>query len=202
MPTTAKPRIIGITGGIGAGKSVVCRLFSVLGVPVYDADTRAKWLTNNDPTIKAAVIAQFGQEAFTQHGLNRQYLANKVFNDQQSLNTLNGIIHPNVAKDFARWVAQHNNAHYLIKEAALMIESGSYKQVNQLVAVHAPETLRIERTLQRDPHRNKAQVTAIIDKQLPEQQRLSKAHHVIHNDGSRALIPQVMQLHQTFMAGH
>ncbi|ELR70695.1 Dephospho-CoA kinase [Fulvivirga imtechensis AK7] len=194
------PLKVGVTGGIGSGKSLVCKIFSILSVPVYKADARAKWLTNNDPVIKERIVEKFGKEAYNFHGLDRDYIANIVFNDPEKLKILNSIVHPEVGKDYDRWVYDHNSAPYLINEAALMFESGSYKKLDSVINVSAPESLRIQRVLKRDPFRSEKEVKAIIAKQLPESERQERADYNIFNDEKQMLIPQVLGMHQKFLA--
>ncbi|MCS7019792.1 MAG: dephospho-CoA kinase [Cytophagales bacterium] len=190
---------VGVTGGIGSGKSTVCRIFMVLGIPVYDADSRAKWLQTHDPLLKSQIIQHFGAHAYLPDGsLNRTYLAEQVFSHAERLQLLNSLVHPRVAEDSAQWLALQQAAGkpYAIKEAALMIESGSYKQLDLLIVVTAPEEVRIQRILQRDPQRSREQITAIISKQMPENEKIKFADFVICNDGNQMLIPQVMNVHQ------
>lgn len=196
------PLKIGVTGGIGSGKSLVCKIFSLLEIPVYNADARAKWLTNNSPVIKEHIIEKFGKEAYNQQGLDRDYIVNIVFNDPERLQELNSIIHPEVGKDYDHWVNENNTAPYLINEAALMFESGSYKKLDKVINVSAPESLRIQRVLRRDPFRSEKEIKAIIAKQLHESERQERADYNIFNDEKQLLIPQVLNLHQKFMAGN
>ncbi|MBC3539635.1 dephospho-CoA kinase [Rufibacter sediminis] len=190
---------IGITGGIGSGKSIVCRCFQLLGVPVYDSDTRAKWVMNHDSELRDQLIAAFGPETFdAQQNLNRAYLSQKVFHNAPELAKLNGLVHPQVRKDFYSWVAQQQTP-YLLKEAALMFESNAYTQVDHVLTVSAPLSLRLSRTLQRDPHRTAAEVEAIMGKQLSEEERVSRAQFVLYNDEAQLVLPQVVQLHQKFL---
>ncbi|MTI41599.1 dephospho-CoA kinase [Fulvivirga lutimaris] len=188
---------VGITGGIGSGKSLVCKIFSSLGIPIYDADSRAKWLTSNNETIKASIIAHFGAEAYTGVGLNREYIAGRVFNNKQELEVLNGIIHPEVGKDYKLWVESQSSA-YVIKEAALMFESGSYKVLDKVINVTAPVPLRIQRVLKRDAFRTEKEIQAIIDKQLSDEERIKRSDYIINNDEQEMLIPQVLKLHEEF----
>lgn len=193
---------VGITGGIGSGKSTVCRIFAVLGVPVYDADSRAKWLQTHDESLKNQIIHHFGKAAYAADGsLNRSYMAAQVFNQPEKLQLLNSLVHPRVAEDSAQWLARQQAASkpYAIKEAALMIEAGSYKQLDVLIVVTAPEEVRIARVLQRDPQRSPEEVAAIISKQMPESEKVKIADYVIVNDGSHMLIPQIIRLHQELL---
>ncbi|GAA4390013.1 dephospho-CoA kinase [Hymenobacter koreensis] len=190
---------VGITGGIGSGKTVVCRLFATLGVPVYDADTRAKWVMRHDATLRAELIAAFGPEAYLPSGeQNRTYLAAKAFNDPAELARLNSLVHPRVGADFAQWAAAQRQAGhpYLLKEAALLYESGSYKQLDRIITVYAPQELRQRRVLHRDPHRTPDDVLSIIGKQLSEEEKLQRADFVLYNDDQQPLLPQVLSLHE------
>ena len=192
---------IGITGGIGTGKSLVCRIFAQLGIPIYDADSRAKWLMNHDPTLKEAIKAQFGQEAYSATGaLNRAYLASIVFGQQEKIEVLNQLVHPAVAKDYTQWV-QMQQAPYLLKEAALMIESGSYRSLDQLIVVSAPLDLRIARIRRRDPQRSEEEIRGIISKQMPEEEKLSYAQVVLPNDEKQALLPEALRCHEHWRQG-
>jgi dephospho-CoA kinase len=193
------PRQIGITGGIGAGKSLVARVFAALHVPVYDADSRAKSIMNGDPDLKADLIQAFGPEAYTAAGeLNRNYLAATVFGDARKVALLNSLVHPRVGADYAHWVERHAHFPYLLKEAALLFESGSYQTLHQVIAVSAPLSLRIRRVLLRDSHRTEADVAAIIARQMDEDEKQLRADYVVYNDEKRLLIPQVLELDRTF----
>lgn len=195
-----KPLEIGVTGGIGSGKSLVCKIFSLLGVPVYNADNRARWLTNNDQNIKQSLIAEFGSQAYNESGLNRDYMAGKVFNDPEQLSILNGIVHPAVGKDYDQWVNEHHEHAYVIKEAALIFEAGSYKRLDKVINVSAPEELRIARVLQRDPFRTEKEVKSIIEKQMAESERQQRADYNVYNDEKQMLIPQILNLHKEILS--
>lgn len=188
-----KPFLVGITGGIGSGKSTVCRIFETLGVPVYYADDRAKLLLKEDEVLRNEVISCFGKKSYLSNGeLNREYLADRVFKVDSELQKLNSLVHPAVARDFQRW-AQLNEHKILLKEAALLIENQTYKSMNYLITVLAPEKLRIERVLMRDAHRSKEQTRDILSKQVDDELRKSTSDLLIHNDGNRLLIPQVLK---------
>jgi len=193
---------IGITGGIGSGKSVVCRLFQVLGVPVYDSDFRAKWVMVNDAQLRDELQATFGPETFDAAGqINRSHLTRVAFADPANLARLNGLVHPAVGRDFAQWVSlrETEGHHYILKEAALLYESGAYRQLDQIITVFAPLEIRQARVLRRDPHRSLDDVLTIIDKQMSEEEKKQRAEHLIRNDDEHLLIPQVLQLHEHFM---
>jgi len=192
------PYQVGITGGIGSGKSLVCRiLHRGFDAPVYDADSRAKYLMQHKRELIEQIIQHFGKEAYTPDGtLNNAYLAERVFHDVQAVKQLNALVHPQVALDYQAWLMTHKQAPYVVREAALMIESGAHASLDLLVLVTAPVEIRIRRVLLRDPHRNRAQVEAIIAKQISEEERRRYAHYVIENDGSRPLLPEVVALHE------
>ncbi|MDX5346015.1 MAG: dephospho-CoA kinase [Hymenobacteraceae bacterium] len=194
---------IGITGGIGSGKSVVCRVFQLLGVPVYDSDARAKWVMANDQELHKELTKAFGAEVFdAQHQLNRTYLAQLVFNNPEQLNLLNSLVHPHVGRDFTNWMAAQTTAPYVLKEAALMFESNAWKQMDKIITVYAPLDVRIDRVLKRDPHRTRQDIQNIIDKQLQEEEKLERADFVVYNDDTQLVIPQVLNLHQQFLEKH
>lgn len=189
---------IGITGGIGSGKTTVCKIFESLGIPVYYADDRAKALMTDNMELVSAIKDLFGDQAYLEDGsLNRPFIASIVFNDKKKLAQLNGLVHPAVAKDGIIWQQSQSLVPYTLKEAALLIESGSYQAMDYLVTVWAPRETRIQRVLQRDGT-TREEVEARMDKQMPEFEKLKLAHFVIINDGERSLVKQVQQLHRRF----
>lgn len=189
---------VGVTGGIGSGKSMVCRIFTILGIPVYNADDRAKDLMLENSGLRQSIIQAFGTDSYSEKGeLNRKYLANLVFQDQSNLNKINDLVHPVVGEDYKHWVNMNVQTHpYIIKEAALLFESGSYRELDVITVVTAPEELRINRVLARDSHRDRNQVLSIISKQLPEEELVEKSDYVLVNDERQPLIQQVLDLHQ------
>ena len=192
---------IGITGGIGSGKSTASRLFHALGVPVYDADTRARWLMEHDAALHRQLGAAFGTVAFDAAGhLNRPALAALVFGRPDRLAQLNALVHPRVGEDFAHWAAapRPGGPGYVLKEAALLFEAGSYQQLDRVVTVFAPRAVREARVLRRDPHRSPAEVAAIMAKQLSEEEKMQRADYVLTNDDVQPLLPQVLALHAAF----
>ena len=196
---------IGITGGIGSGKSIASRLFHALGVPVYDADSRARWLMEHDAGLRQQLIAAFGPDTYDAAGrLNRPVLAGAVFRDPALLARLNALVHPHVGTDFEQWASarQHAGHAYVLKEAALLFEAGSDKQLDRVITVFAPLAVRQARVLRRDPHRSPADVQAIMSKQLSEAEKMQRASHVLINDDVQALLPQVLTLHEAFRALH
>lgn len=186
------PFVVGITGGIGSGKSTVARVFECLKVPVYNADLRARELTNDPETLKS-IHSEFGNSVFTGAVLNRKELAALVFKDEEKLVKLNKIIHPLVKEDFDSWVNK-SQFPYVIKEAAIMIESGSYKQLQELIVVSAPRDMRIERVMLRDGI-SREEVINRMDNQISEAERLKYADTLFVNDNKELLIPQIVQYH-------
>ena len=186
---------VGITGGIGSGKTTVCKMFETLGIPVYYADDRAKWLMTRAPEIRRAIIELFGAQAYENEQLNRAYIAGIVFKDPDKLKQLNAIVHPAVKKDGQAWQEQQKNIPYTLKEAALIFESGSFKDLDKVITVFAPEELRIQRILARDQTTEEA-VKARMDQQMPEEEKIARADFVIYNDGVHSLIRQVYAIHE------
>ncbi len=186
---------VGITGGIGAGKSIVCKLFKVLGIPVYDADKEAKNIMVTDASVIASLKAAFGDQVYKTSGeLDRAYLSDRVFNDEEQLNLLNSIVHPAVIRAGELW-AQAQTGPYSLKEAALLFESGSYKKLDFTIMVTANETIRIQRVMKRD-NVTEQQVRARMEKQWPDTKKTIMADAIITNDGVESLIAQVMTLHE------
>lgn len=187
---------IGITGGIGSGKSTVCKIFEVLGTPVYYADDRAKFLMVKDVELVKAIKALLGEEAYFANGqLNRAHVGNIVFKDKDRLEKLNAIVHPAVAKDGESWHFSQKNVPYTLKEAALLFEAGSYKHLDKLICVVAPKALRLKRVMERDQV-EEAAVLARMDKQWPQSKKAALSDFIIYNDGSIPLIPQVLRIHK------
>lgn len=185
---------IGITGGIGSGKTTVCKLFESLNIPIYYADGRAKWLMGNDPQLKKNITELFGEEAYLVDGtLNRVFISSVAFQNQAKLSELNALVHPAVQKDGEIWFSQQKNAPYAIKEAALLIESNSYKQLDEIIVVTAPVEVRVERVMLRD-NMKKESVMARVSKQMSDKERAQFADYVIDNNG-KDLMEQVMKIH-------
>src|SRR5690606_2845655 len=183
-----KTIIIGLTGGIGSGKSTIAEIFTTLKIPVFNSDLEAKQLYSH-PEVKHQIITLFGNVYNEQHQLDKKALANIVFNNDKKLQQLNNIIHPAVKKLFDTWVNKNNHAPILIKEAAILIESGAAKQVDKIIVVTAPEKERIIRVMQRDNVSEK-EVVARMSKQLPEEELIAQADFIIKNDNKQLVIPQ------------
>ncbi len=196
------PLLIGITGGIGSGKSLICSIFRKLGVPGYDADSRAKALMTTDGILMGQIRTEFGELSFHPDGsLNREYLASRVFGLEEQLKKLNNLVHPRVREDFQHWAENHADYPYVLNEAALLFESGSWKELDGIVVVTAPESLRVRRVLTRDAHRTREQVMEIMRNQLPEDETRERTNYIIVNDGEHAVLPQVLTLHARFNQG-
>jgi dephospho-CoA kinase len=189
----------GITGGIGSGKTTVCKLFEKMGVPVYYADDRARKLIQEDIDLKKAITEAFGKESYMDDGsYNRKYIADIVFSDPQKLALLNSIVHPAVFRDGAVWQAQNSNFPYTLKEAALLFESGSYLQLDKIIYVFAPTDIRTQRVSIRD-ELSISDVQKRMASQGNESEKMSRSDYIIHNDGTRSLIRQVWNLHQELL---
>lgn len=192
---------IGITGGIGSGKTTVCKIFETLSIPVYYSDIRAKELMEKDVRLVQLIIKNFGPATYDiNKKLNRTYLAEKVFNDTDAIKTLNQLVHPAVGKDFEVW---YNNITskppYILKEAALIFESGINKSLSKIIVVDAPEDISIDRVVQRDGI-SKEMVRARMSKQMETSKKVSLADYIINNDGKQALIPQILALHKKLIS--
>lgn len=188
---------VGLTGGIGSGKSTVAAIFEVLGVPVYYADQAAKRLMHENAELKNKIIDQFGTEAYRDGVLNRDYLAAKVFSDPQQLALLNSFVHPLTIADAASWMNRQHSP-YTIKEAALIFESGANASLDYVIGVSSPETLRIKRVMERD-NISAEQVMARLHKQMNEADKMKKCDFLLFNDEQQLLVPQVIKLHEQLL---
>jgi len=191
-------KAVGITGGIGSGKSLIARIFGCLGIPLYNADNRARWLSDHDPAIRDAVTDLLGKEAYSATGMNRAWVASQVFDNQGKLEYLNAIIHPVVGADFGKWM-KAQQAEYVLKEAALIFESGSFRQLDLVINVSAPVEIRLSRTLKRDEHRKREEVEKIIARQMTDEERRKRSDFDILNDNTTLVIPQVLTIHQAIL---
>ncbi len=188
-----KPKLIGITGGIGAGKSTVSTICKHLGFKVYNSDQRAKEIVLEDSTIKKKLISFFGNNVYKNGVLNRKFLSDKIFNDKSSLKQINSIIHPAVKKDFNSWVINNSNEKILFKESALLLESGAYKELDKIILIVSDKNLRVSRVLNRDQNRSKKEIESIIDKQIDEVDAIKYADIVIDNNHKKMLLPSVIK---------
>lgn len=193
------PLKVGITGGIGSGKSVVANFFSILGIPVYFADDRAKWLMAHDQGLSAQIREEFGVESYLPDGsVNRTFLANTVFANPEKVKKINSLVHPAVYQDFLKWV-KSQTAPYVVKEAALIFETSGQKSLDYVINVSSPLKIRVARTLMRDPHRSEEQVNQIINQQMPDEEKNELADFVIKNTDNKLIIPQVLSIHEKLM---
>lgn len=185
---------VGITGGIGSGKSTVCAILAEFGVAVYDSDSRAKRLMNEDNTLRERLVERFGSEVYCVEGLNRIYLAERVFGNPEELKALNAIVHPAVMDDFDRWALEQEGS-YVVLESAILFEASLDRRVDVSVAVMAPEELRIERAMQRDGAQRE-QIVARMNNQISDQERVERAKYTIVNIDIDNLKSDVEQLHR------
>ena len=186
---------LGITGGIGSGKTTVCRLFELFGIPVYYADEESKKLLDEDKEVKNKVVSFFGNSILNDAGLiDRKKLAGIVFNNKEQLEKLNSILHPAVGFHFENWLKKQNSP-YILKEAAILFESGAFKQVDKVLTIVAPLELKIKRTMKRDGV-SKEEVETRIQLQMSDEEKIKRSDFVITNNEQELLIPQVLELHQ------
>jgi dephospho-CoA kinase len=188
---------IGLTGGIGSGKSTVASIFEVLGIPVYNSDQQARRLLTEDLQLIEQIRFHFGPASYVDDSLDRAYLSKQVFNDPEKLALLNSLVHPATIRDSNRWM-QEQKSPYAIKEAALIFESGSEQFLDYVVGVFAPLSLRIQRAVNRD-HVSEAEVRSRIQSQMDEKEKMDRSDFVLYNDDQHAVLPQVLELHQKFL---
>ncbi|MBX9782989.1 MAG: dephospho-CoA kinase [Chitinophagaceae bacterium] len=188
---------IGLTGGIGSGKTTIAKVFEVLGIPVYYADDAAKRLMNEDELLKQQLIQQFGMETYINGQLNRSHLSSIVFNNKEKLELLNSIVHPATVTDARSWFEKQTTP-YVIKEAALLFESGTAEGLDKVIGVWAPETIRLKRVIDRD-HVTADEVKRRMNNQIEETVKMKLCDYVIHNNEQELVTPQVMQLHRQLL---
>ena len=189
--------VVGLTGGIGSGKTTVARQFNALGTPVYIADVEAKKLMSISKTIKRKLTLLFGEEAYVNGELNKPFIAETIFNDKTYLDKMNTIVHPKVAQHFYKWLLKQK-APYVLKESAILFEGNSYKQCDLIILVTAPKSLRIKRLLQRD-NTTKAKIQAIMDNQWSDEDKMKDPHYVIVNDTLVNVQRQVLDTHEKIL---
>jgi len=188
---------IGLTGGIGSGKTTVARIFEVLGIPVYYADEAAKNLMNGDPQLKHQIIQRFGADVYKEGKLDRHFLGSLVFSDEEKLKQLNEIVHPATQKDAAHWMSLQTTP-YAIKEAALIFEAGLRPDFDYIIGVTAPESLRISRVIKRDQS-SREKVLDRIRQQMNEEEKMKLCDFVIVNDEKEAVLPQTIRVHESLL---
>lgn len=188
----------GITGGIGSGKSIVCQVFNTLGIPVFNADEAARYLMEQDPVLRQNIAMLLGGNVYQGHKLDRAKVAALVYADKEKLTQLNALVHPATVTFGRKWMEQQSSP-YVLKEAAIFFESGSYKDMDVMIGVWAPQALRTDRVMQRS-HQTREQVLAIMNKQMDEEEKMKRCDYVIVNDDTTALLPQILKLHEVLLA--
>ena len=189
---------IGLTGGIGSGKSTVAQIFEVLDVPVYYADTEARRLMNEDKELKSSILKLFGNESYVNNSLNRKYISSIVFSDPARLESLNQLVHPATKKDGEAWMRRQTTA-YAIHEAALIFEANVNDRLDYVIGVSSPEELRIQRAMVRDKI-SREEILKRMSRQMNEESKMNKCNFVLYNDEQQLLIPHVLELHQKLVA--
>ena len=188
---------VGLTGGIGSGKSLISEIFKRLGIPVFHADDEAKIILNSDEIVVDQIKKEFGENIYTSQGVDRKQLADIIFNDQTALSKVNAIIHPRVRQYFIEWKGKQNTK-YVIEEAAILFESNAYKELDITINVHADELVRIKRVVERDKTSDEA-VKSRMNNQLSDQERIKLADYTIYNNGKQMLLPQVLDIHNKIL---
>jgi len=189
---------VGLTGGIGSGKSTAAKIFETIGVPVFSADEAAKSVMNEDEELKQKITALFGAAAYTNGALNRKFIADIVFNDPLQLEKLNALVHPATFAMSEQWIAKQKTP-YVIKEAAIIFESGAAYGLDYIIGVFAPQHIRIQRVMQRD-NVSREEVLSRMAKQIDEQMKMKLCDFVLINDEQQLLIPQVLEVHKKLLA--
>jgi dephospho-CoA kinase len=190
---------VGLTGGIGSGKSTIAAIFQVLGIPVSFADQEAKRVMNEDPELRAAIIEKFGSATYAGGVLNRKYLAGQVFSDPAKLEILNSLVHPATIREGRKWMQELGDRYpYAIREAAILFETGTAGHLDFIIGVYAPATLRIHRAMQRDTI-TREEVLQRMKNQIDEEIKMRLCDAVVINDDQHAVLPQVLELHQRLL---
>lgn len=190
---------VGLTGGIGSGKTTVCSVFKQLGIPVYHADIQARLLSDTDTDIKTALTDLFGKNIYTQSGLDRKRLSGIIFFNSDLLQKVNAIIHPKVKEHFNHWMNEHTDMKYIIHEAAILFESGLNTFFNKIITVAAPEDIRIKRIMKREGV-TEDYVRNIMKNQWPERRKKNLSDYVIVNDQKKLILPQILKIHHELTA--
>ena len=185
--------IIGLTGGIGSGKTTVASVFSSFGIPIYNSDVRAKHIMNTNADLIISIKELLGNEAYKNGLINKPYISNAIFNSKQLLAKINALVHPKVAEDFTSWSKEHSKFSFVIKESAILIESKAYKSVDKIIVVNAPVALRIKRVALRD-NADEAAIKARMSNQINDNERNQYADYIINNNSEDSLILQVQKI--------
>jgi len=187
---------VGLTGGIGSGKTTVAKVFETFGIPVYYADDKAKYLMSTNQELKASIIQHFGNASFRDDELDRKYLASIVFNNKEKLELLNSLTHPFTIRDAEEWMRQQTTP-YIIKEAALLFESGAAEKLDYIIGVYAPQHIRVKRVMDRDKL-SVEEVMKRISRQIDEEMKMKLCDFIITNNDQQLVIPQVLELDKKF----
>ncbi len=188
---------VGITGGIGSGKSIVCQVFKLLGIPVYHADIEASILIDTNTEIRNQLINLFGDSIYNDK-LKRDIFAGIIFNNREALKNVNKIVPPKVRSHFFKWAETHKDKKYILFEAAILFESGTYKLLDKIITVTAPEKLRIERVMAYKNYSGEI-ITNILKNQLPDKEKTKQAHYIIVNDNKTLILPQILEIHNRLL---
>jgi dephospho-CoA kinase len=185
---------VGVTGGIGSGKSLICEVFSHLGIPVYTADDAAKMLMDHDPEIIKELSGVFGDDIYIEGKLDRKKLADLIFKDSKLLAEVNRIVHPKVQQDFIVWCASFTGIPFVLQESAIIFESNAGKLFDYIILVTAPEETRMQRVLSR-PGMTGEKILRIMKNQLPEEEKIVRSHFVIKNDETHLVLPFILSIY-------
>ena len=189
---------VGVTGGIGSGKTMVCSVFEHLGIPVYSSDNRARVLMEQSPEVRKPIIDLLGKKAYHAGKLNKQLLTRRLFDDPDLREKINRIVHPVVFEDFLAWSEKYRGKHYVIQEAAIIFESGADHFLDQVINVYAPVRIRIDRLVKRD-RSNAREIRKKMKSQMSEKERRQRADYTLVNDGKRMILPQILKIHKDLM---
>lgn len=184
---------LGVTGGIGSGKSLVCSIISAMGYPVFNADIEARRIVDTDSGVVLSIKKLFGNEIYINNQLNRRRVAEIAFSNQEMLVKLNSIIHPAVAEHFIYWIIQHQSRELVVEEAAILFESGAYKYLDKIITVIAPTEIRVERVMNRDGISEQF-VLSRMNNQLPQDELIKRSDYIIENDGVKLILPQIVRI--------
>lgn len=194
-------KVIGITGGIGSGKSIICKIFEILGVPVYYADARANYLTNSDLQLRKEIKELLGRQSFDENGqYNRKWVASQVFENPALLQMLNMLIHPRVFEDTKQWLTLHKDQPYIVREAAISNAAGQGNDLDRIIVVSCPSDVRIKRIQKRDPQRSEEQIRSIMARQKTDEEFLKIADYTIINDDTQLILPQTLLIHEALLS--
>ena len=190
-------KIIGLTGGIGSGKTTVCKVFEKLGIPVYYSDKQAKLLMTSNDQIKSKLVQKFGDQTYIKDELNRKYIAEQIFNDKENLKFINSVVHPVVRNHFSRWTAEQHS-QYVINENAILFESGFHKDTDFIITVVTPENIRIIRVIKRDKT-TKEEVKSRIKNQISDEVKIKQSDFIILNNNKNLILPQILKIHKNIL---